>query len=205
MNQLLRRVRHVIKKLSRVRFHGSKLLLNSPDRRILEDVILPHLISKSDMQRILFVGCDWYTKSYEKSFRNKDYWTIDVDENKKKYGSKKHIVGCLQGLSAHIESNYFDLIICNGVFGRGMNTRKDAEDSFNQCFRALREEGILVFGWSDVNHLRPFPVIDECQSLQKLEPYYFAPLSTSKYLTPDCERRHTYNFYFKPPRKGEVV
>lgn len=205
MNQLVRSVRHIIKQLSKVRLRGWNLNLNLPDRLILEDVILPHLVSKGDMRKILFVGCDWYTKSYEKSFKNRDYWTIDIDEKKKKYGSKKHIVGRLQDLSAHIESNYFDLIICNGVFGRGMNTREDAEDSFNQCFRALRDGGLLVFGWSDVDRSRPFPVVDECQSLRKFEPYYFAPLSTSQYLTPHCERRHIYNFYFKPPKKEKVV
>src|SRR5882724_8239237 len=55
---------------------GLNLHLNTDDRRVLEKVILPYFASQSEFLRILFVGCDWYTKPYGKYFKEKEYWTI---------------------------------------------------------------------------------------------------------------------------------
>jgi hypothetical protein len=183
--------------LSVSRLRGFDLYHNSPDRLILEDIIIPYFNRLPEFHKILFVGCDWYTNPYKKLFKSKEYWTIEVDERQKKYGSERHIVDSLNSLSKYIEPGYFDLIIYNGVFGYGINTKEDTEESFRQCLLALREEGILIFGWNDVPEYKPFPVM-ECENLNKFKPYLFVPLSTSQYLTPNTPRRHTYNFYIKP-------
>jgi SAM-dependent methyltransferase len=195
---LARKIKNIAYKLSISRIRGFDLHLNSPDRIVLEDTILPYLVSCSNLQKVLFVGCDWYTQPYKKIFKNKEYWTIEINERNKKYGSKNHIVDRLQNLSNYVKSDYFDLIIYNGVFGFGTNTREDTEESFKQCFQALRKGGVLVFGWNDVPQYKPFPVLEECENLKKFEPYIFPALSTSQYLTPNTEFRHTYNFYTKP-------
>ncbi len=91
-----------------------------------------------------------------------------------------------------------DLIIYNGVVGWGTNDQEAIEESLKQCYLALRPEGILVFGWNDVPKRWPFQSLEECKSLQKFEPYYFEPLGTSQYLTPEIPLRHTFNFYKKP-------
>ncbi|SRR5579883_1646447 len=195
---LARKIKNIAYKLSISRIRGFDLHLNSPDRIVLEDTIFPYLVSCSNLQKVLFVGCDWYTQPYKKIFNNKEYWTIEINERNKKYGSKNHIVDRLQNLSNYVKSDYFDLIIYNGVFGFGTNTREDTEESFKQCFQALRKGGVLVFGWCDIPPYKPFPVIEECENLKKFEPYIFPPLSTSQYLTPNTEWRHTYNFYTKP-------
>ena len=197
-HKLVGRIKYFFYQLSVARFRGFDLYLNSPDRLVLEDVIIPYFVSRSEYHKILFVGCDWYTKPYRKLFRNKEYWTIEIEEWRKKYAGERHIVDALQNLSLHIESGYFDVIIYNGVFGHGINTKEDTEESFNQCFQALREGGILVFGWNNVPQYTPFPVTTECENLQKFKPYVFEPFPTSEYLVPNTEYRHTFHFYKKP-------
>src|SRR4051794_11559091 len=51
-----------------------------PDRRYLEDQILPTLAGGA-FRRLLFVGCRRYTRHYEKLFdrASTDYWTADLD------------------------------------------------------------------------------------------------------------------------------
>jgi SAM-dependent methyltransferase len=198
---LVRKIQNFLFILSVSRMRGLDLHLNYVDRYVLEDTIIPYFVAQKEFYKILFIGSDWYTKPYRKYFRKKEYWTIEIDESKKKYGSKRHITDSLLNLNLYFESNYFDLIVYNGVFGYGINTREDTEASFKQCFQCLREGGILVFGWNDIPERRSFPVIEECQSLQKFEPYFFAPLSTSQYLTADDRLRHTFNFYIKPRLK----
>ncbi|WP_017651398.1 hypothetical protein [Fortiea contorta] len=180
-----------------LRFKNYGLRLDSPDRLILENTIIPYFISENKLSRVLFVGCGWYTKSYSSLFKNQEYWTIEIDPNKKIYGSKNHIIDGLQNLGKYIENDFFDLIIYNGVFGWGINSREDTEESFKQCFNCLRQGGILVFGWNDVPEHKPFPVLQECQALKKFAPYFFPPLQTTEYLTP-ATMSHTFNFYIKP-------
>jgi len=167
------------------------------DRRILERIIFPYLTSREEFYKVLFVGCDWYTKVYETYFKKKEYWTIEIDPNKSIYGSKKHITDSLLNIDLYFADNYFDLIICNGVFViGGIDDRKDAEIAFTKCFRCLCSSGVFVLGWNDIPELRPFPV-QECYSLSKFKPYIFPPLSTSHYLT-NTPLKHTYDFYIKP-------
>ncbi|WP_414581110.1 methyltransferase domain-containing protein [Scytonema sp. PCC 10023] len=197
-HKLVGRINYFFYQLSVGRFRGFDLYLNSPDRLVLEDVIIPYFLSRSEYHKILFVGCDWYTKPYRKLFRNKEYWTIEIEEWRKKYGAERHIVDGLQNLSLHIQSGYFDVIICNGVFGHGLNVKEDMEEALNQCFNALREGGVLVFGWNNVPQYAPFPVTTECENFKKFKPYVFEPFPTSEYLVPNTEYKHTFDFYKKP-------
>lgn len=188
----------IFNKLAVSRLRGLDLYRNSPDRLVLEDIIIPYFASKNEFSKVLFVGCDWYTNPYKKLFKKQEYWTIEIDEEKQKYGSKNHIIDGIQNLNQYIEPSYFDLIIFNGVFGYGINTLEATEESFAQCFEALRTGGVLVFGWNDVPEYKPFPVMEICEQLKKFDPYLFEPLSAYEYLTPNTPRRHIYNFYIKP-------
>jgi hypothetical protein len=167
-----------------------------PDRRLMEETILPYFADKKEFNKILFVGCDWYTKNYNKIFGNKEYWTIDPDRHKIKFGSPNHLVDSLSNLDEYFSESYFDVILCNGVFLVGaMDERTIIEEAFEKCFSCLRHDGILVVGWNDTPELRPFPLV-ECQSLKLLNSYIFPPLNTSEYVT-DTDYKHTYNFYIK--------
>jgi SAM-dependent methyltransferase len=200
--RVVNKIQGFIAKISISRIRGFNLHLDTPDRYVLEDIIIPYFVERNEFHKILFVGCDWYTKPYNNYFKNKEYWTIEIDETRKKHGSKRHIIDSLLNLSNHFTNNYFDVIVYNGVFGWGINSREDTETSFQQCFQCLRPGGILVFGWNDIPEYKPFPVIEECKILQQFEPYFFSPLSTVQYSVPDKSDeqkfRHVFNFYMKP-------
>lgn len=197
-NNLVSKIQSSLHILSIVRMRGFDLHINFPDRDILEDIIIPNFVADKNIYKILFVGCEWYTKPYIKYFKNKEYWTIEIDPNKRKYGNpNRHIVDALQNLDKHITTNYFDLILCNGVFGWGINNQADTEIAIEQCYTCLRKGGILVLGWDDVDSNRPFFASEDCDSLNKFKPYFFAPLSTSEFSIVDSPTKHIFSFYNK--------
>ena len=180
--------------------NNDDLFLITEDRRILEKVIFPFFVHSHDFQNVLFIGCDWHTKGYEDIFKDKNYWTIDFDPVQAKFGARQHVNDRLENLSLHFEENIFDLIICNGVLGAGLNLEKHVEKAFLECFYCLRDGGIFIVGWNDISERRPLPY-ENIEALKLFEPYLFGPLSTTQYLT-DTSYRHTYNFYIKTDVKN---
>lgn len=174
---------------------GQDTSLDKDDRRVLEDVIFPYFVAREDFARVLFVGCDWYTKHYNKVFREKEYWTIDRDPTRSKYGADRHVTDALEHLTRHFAPGFFDLIVCNGVFGWGLDGREEAEAAFDGSFRCLRDGGVLVLGWNDIPEKRPFS-LEECRSLGRFRPLVLPPLGTSRFLTRN-PNRHTFDFYVK--------
>jgi SAM-dependent methyltransferase len=170
----------------------------SEDRRVLERIIIPYFLDESDFCNILFVGCHWYTKGYNRWFeqKKKNYLTIEIDPSHRRYGAKQHIVDGLQNIAKHCKPGSLDLIICNGVFGWGLDDRRDIETAFEGCFDSLRDGGALVIGWDDVEQHRPFR-LEECQSLRQFQPFVFPPLASANFVT-DTSYRHTYSFFTKP-------
>jgi len=175
--------------------------LKNEDRRVLEQVIFPYFLDREACRDVLFVGCDWYTEGYNRWFEEKkNYWTIDADPSNGKYGAKQHIVDRLENVSRHFPAGSFDLIVCNGVFGWGLDARPDAEEAFLACYRCVREKGVLIVGWDNTAERCPFPLSD-CQSLRAFQPLVFPPLGTCEYQT-DTTYRHTYTFYVKTEVAG---
>lgn len=176
---------------------GWEMPLPYHDRYILEQKIIPFFIAQKEFAKVLFVGCGSYTKHYEKWFSKKEYWTIDINPMKKFYGAKKHITGSMSDLNLYFQENDLDLILCNGVFGWGLNEKKDVEDAFLGCYQSLRQGGVLVVGWDDVPEKKPFP-LETCESLNRFQSYFFPPLSTSQYRNvADKSEKHVFNFYVK--------
>lgn len=79
---------------------------------------------------MLFVGCAWYAHRYERLLPGRDYWTIDPDPWKRRFGARRHVVAEFERLDAHVARGSFDLIVCNGVFGWGLDDRVDCERAF---------------------------------------------------------------------------
>jgi hypothetical protein len=170
---------------------------HTEDRRILETVILAHLLADPQVQRILFVGCEWYTKPYERMMRSKEYWTLEVDPDKRRFGARLHVCDTLVNLDRHCPPGFFDAIVCNGVFMKtAIEDRDEAEHSFKVCRRCLRDGGWFILGWNDIDWLRPYPP-SESDELANLELTVFPPMGVKEYLT-DTTVRHTYTFYRKP-------
>jgi SAM-dependent methyltransferase len=169
---------------------GLPVPLDTEDRRILEQVIFPHFLSLPNTQRILFVGCDWYTKHYERAFfRGRDFLTIDVSPKARKFGARNHTIAGLGELDAHFAEGYFDIIFCNGVYGFGLDAAADCEVAFDRCWSRLRDGGYFVLGWDDIPARTPVP-LDQIKALSRYQRLPVAELGSWRYTT-NTPYRHT--------------
>jgi SAM-dependent methyltransferase len=174
---------------------GRAVRRDTPDRRLLEDQILPACARRPDIRRVLFVGCAPYTRHYEAAFTHAEYWTIDPHAHRR-WGAHRHVEDRLEHLGRHIAAGYFDLIVCNGVLGWGLDRRADAEAAFAACHTALRAGGELVIGWNDVrprNGIRP----DTLQALARFELSGLPEIGGPR-IQVEGPRRHVFEFYRKP-------
>ena len=171
---------------------GVPLRLHSPDRELLEKTILPYFAAREEFRKILFVGCDWYTKQYERSFRDRAYTTIDVDPARRAFGAKRHIVGSMARLKDHVSAGELDLILCNGVFGWGLDGRDEAAQAFAAAHSALRENGAFVLGSDDVPEHRPFDPAD-LDELRRFSRWTFPPPNATRHVVES--NRHVYDFF----------
>ena len=189
--------------LTRTRKKAGHRGLSFPDRVLLEDVILPYLAVQPHLKDVLFIGCEWYTAWYRNVyFKDKNFTTIEIDPVLAKFGSPQaHITDGIQHLDKYMQPAGFDLIIYNGVFGWGVNSRKDAEDAFRQIRKALRPGGLLLFGWDDIPERKPFDVLTESEELKHFAAYHFPPLNTAAHRVTEDGFRHTYNFYALPVQR----
>jgi SAM-dependent methyltransferase len=187
------RLRDIVRRGKRV--FGIYSYLKTEDRKVLESKILSYFAQKPEFFKILFVGTAWYTEGYKNLFKAKSYWTIEINPRLAKHGAKNHLIDSIENIHIYFPSDDLDLIICNGVFGWGLNQEQKIEDTFTKCFNSLREGGILVLGWNDIPERRPIALADS-QALNLFKPFVFPPLSTAQYLT-STENNHTFSFYIK--------
>lgn len=173
---------------------GSSTRRITEDRRVLEQIILPAYARRVGIQRVLFVGCAAYTQPYGQLFIDRAYWTIDPVARRRRYGSARHVVDRLENLASHFQLEYFDLIVCNGVLGWGLNAPEDAEAAFAACHRHLRVGGELVLGWNDVaprNRVKP----EDVPALERFEAGRFEAHADRWRI--DAPHRHVFDFYCK--------
>jgi SAM-dependent methyltransferase len=170
--------------------------LNTTDRSVLEQVIFPQYSQDPEITTMLFVGCGTYTAHYQQRFfPRKSFWTIEPDPRAARFGARQHITAPLEELERHFPANHFDLIICNGVFGWGLDGHEQCEAAFAQCHSRLRGNGHFLFGWDDVPRRTPV-ALETISSLARFREYTFPVLRAARYLT-DTPYRHTYAFYRK--------
>jgi SAM-dependent methyltransferase len=177
---------------------GLPVQLHTEDRRVLEQLILPEYARRPDIARILFVGCAAYTQRYGELFRGREYWTIDPVARRRKYGSERHIVDRLQNLATHVQASYFDLVVCNGVLGWGLNGLEEAESALDACLTHMRPGGDLLLGWNNVApRNRTLP--DDIAALRRFDVALFGGSQSSRWEI-DVPNRHVFDFYRKPLR-----
>jgi SAM-dependent methyltransferase len=182
------------------------LYRRTEDRRILETIILPWLMGLPGNRRVLFVGCDWYTRGYRKWFDQDSYWTMDYDVAKAPYGSRLHITDSMTNVTRHFGIEALDLVLCNGVFGWGLNERAQVEHAFSAVSTVLRSGGLLLIGWNDTPKRKPFP-LESIQALQRLRRRIIDPLGQTDVRT-DTPNQHVYSLFEKPAERSwhdEVV
>ncbi len=173
---------------------GLPTRVRSEDRRILEQVIFGYYRGHRGTHSVLYVGCSGYAPDYERSyFARHDLWTLDPAEPARRRGARQHVVAPLERLGDFFPEDYFDLIVCNGAYGYGLDSYEQCEALFGSCYTRLRPEGQLVLGWDDVPARTPVS-LENLPSLKRFRKLLFPPLGTSRYLT-DTACRHTYDFY----------
>jgi SAM-dependent methyltransferase len=100
---------------------------------------------------ILWIGCAPYTAGYYKLLEKEGAKcsTIDIDPGQEYWGRRgRHIVGSLLNLDRHYPLRAFDLILCNGVLGWGVDAIEDQRRAFSVMAQTLKPGGVLVVGWN---------------------------------------------------------
>lgn len=167
-----------------------------PDRAVLEKVIFPELLATPEYQRVLFVGCAWYTLHYPKLFAGRDFSTMEIEPCEAKYGAKNHIVDSCENIDKYFEPASLDVVVFNGVYGCGLNEMSAINRTLNAIHSTLRVDGLFVFGWNDLPHMAPYR-IEEIDGLRRFMSYRFPPLNTDIYES-DSKNRHRFHFYTRP-------
>jgi SAM-dependent methyltransferase len=166
------------------------------DRRVLEGVIFPWLLAQPQLQRVLFVGCAWYTVRYHARFAGKDYTTLEPEPRQARYGAPRHLVGRLEALDRLVAPASLDLIVCNGVVGWGLDCPAAVNTAFVACHRALRPGGVLLVGWNDTVR-RNGRVLMLAPALLRFLPLVCPPLGRAQVETAGVSR-HVFSFYQRP-------
>ncbi|HEY3783873.1 MAG TPA: class I SAM-dependent methyltransferase [Steroidobacteraceae bacterium] len=170
--------------------------LNTTDRAVLEQRVFPYYSSNPSIRDVLFVGCNTYTAHYQRDFfPDVNFVTLEPDPELARYGASCHIQAPLEKLADHCPPGSFDLIICNGVFGWGLNTYEQCETAFSQCHQCLVQDGQMVLGWDDLPQRTPI-ALERLPSLRRFRKYAFPAFRAWRYRT-DTPFRHTYDFYRK--------
>lgn len=123
---------------------------HAPDRRYLEDEILPCL-SLGTYKKILFVGCEPYTRRYGEHFANSaaEYWTTDIQPDHAAWGEpRRHVVCDVREIDCGFPGRAFDVVLLNGVFGFGVNDAWGMDQTLERLHRILKPNGILLIGWN---------------------------------------------------------
>jgi len=185
---------HTVGRLKRQAL-GQAQRLRSPDRRLLERHILPAFALDSAVRRALFVGCAPYTRHYPRLLPAAESWTLDSDPRRRRFGARHHVTAALQDLRAQEMGGPFDLIVCNGVLGWGLNSADDASRAMWACHDALRTGGCLLLGWNDYfprNRVKP----EQIPALAALEHIGYGDMEAR--IRVRSAVRHVFDLYRRP-------
>ncbi len=164
------------------------------DRNVLEQIIIPFVLSRFEPETVLDIGREPYEAFYNEFFEGRELWTVDHDPERARFGAPNHIVDDAAHVDRHFPADYFDFVLMNGVFGWGLNERDAIERAFAAVRAILHPRGLFVLGWNDTRDLVPVP-LGQVRSLEQFTPYYFEPLNGTSFL---CDTfRHTFSFYVK--------
>jgi SAM-dependent methyltransferase len=177
-----------------VRRHIAHARHKYDDRRVLEQIVIPCILSRFEPRAVLEIGREPYEAFYNKLFYGRELWTIDRDASKARFGALNHIIDDAANLRSHFPEGYFDFVLMNGVFGWGLNERQAIEKAVAAVHALLTPGGIFVLGWNDTPDLVPVP-LDQVQALKLFQPFFFRPLNGTSFKCSTYE--HTYSFFVK--------
>jgi len=179
---------------SKMRWSKGRWRLGTPDRVFLEDVVVPGFLAMDEIHRVLDIGVAWYTRSYPRLFAGVDYWTVDFDPAKQRIaGAQHHTVSATQ-LTDVFDPETFDLVVCNGVIGWGLNDPADVEKGLDACADVMRPGAWLVVGWNDMDGRR-VPGLDDL--LGKRFRRQVFPVVGADHFIPETRYAHRFDFLTK--------
>jgi hypothetical protein len=174
---------------------GIDLRQHTDDRHILENIIFPYIKNHKEYNKIVFIGTQWYTKGYCKIFKEKEFYTLEYDEKRARFGCKLNIIDSFVNIDKYFSENSVDVVICNGVFGRGFNYEVDVNKALEATRTVLKKDGLFIFGWDD--HKKYFPYeVEKTKGFNLFTKYKFEPLETNRYVC-NTNYNHTYLFLGK--------
>jgi SAM-dependent methyltransferase len=121
----------------------------NPGRIALVNEILPAYAACGG--RILWIGCRRYTKGYGKLLERNggECWTVDIELRHAKWGERgRHLTADLLSIDQLVPAASFDSVICNGVFGFGVDTRSAQVAALRAMAAILKPGGRLLLGWN---------------------------------------------------------
>jgi SAM-dependent methyltransferase len=101
--------------------------------------------------RILWIGCRRYTKGYGALLERHggECWTTDIEITHAKWGEAgRHFTWDVLLIDHLIAGEAFDTVLCNGVFGFGVDTRPMQLAALQAMGRILKPGGRLLLGWN---------------------------------------------------------
>ena len=146
INYYMKIIRKIIRELT--------LKWRKPERYFIERKILPQIKNK----KVLIVGVARYTANYPIKLKTNEVITIDLDPKVAKYGAQKHIISSITNAEKYFSAKYFDVILMLGVFGYGLNERKNGEKAMKVCYNLLKNNGKLFLQWNTIpshNQINP--------------------------------------------------
>jgi SAM-dependent methyltransferase len=168
------------------------------DRHVLERRIFPWLLAAPDYRRILFVGCAWYTLHYPRLFSAREFWTMECDPLLARFGGRRHVVDSCVRVGSHFAAESLDVVVCNGVYGFGLDDAAALDDSLRGFHDVLRPGGLLLFGWNNVDAHDPLRLAER-NCFAGFRHVRAGPLGAGRCEIPG-RNRHTFEFLERLPR-----
>jgi SAM-dependent methyltransferase len=128
---------------------NARRVKKNPGRIALVNEILPAYAACGG--RILWIGCRRYTKGYGRLLEKcgGECWTVDIEIGHAKWGEKgRHLTGDLLAIDRLVAASSFDSVLCNGVFGFGVDTSSAQMAALRAMATILKPAGRLLLGWN---------------------------------------------------------
>lgn len=170
-----------------------QVLFKTTDREYLEKTIFTDINEKLKPRYVLSIGVYWYTVLYNLYFRDSLFLSIDIDQNKSKFAQNNFHLNCsIQDLNKIVPKSSIDLILMNGVYGYGINTTYELQNTLQTLSNFLSKNGLVVLGYNDVKNRNPLNINDG---------YDFSPLkildsfeTTKSFFVVPESNNHTFVF-----------
>lgn len=178
----------------RLRRAHSCEILRTRARRILEYDLFYSVWNEIRPRRILSIGVAGYTAHYPLLFPSSAFATIDIDGKRAQWGSPfQHVVGDATILGSFWPSAAFDAVICNGVYGWGVDTEAGLRLLLAGIRDVLAPGGFLLFGWNVTQERDPLCLETRCE--QVFEGFAPSRLGGREHARVRSEINHLYRFF----------